>query len=71
MNSTEVHKYVCDAFDEFERQHRRGAAANQSWDEFLGQLIAWVQEIDQDVSFGVRCNGLSSQALPTDYAVDV
>jgi hypothetical protein len=50
MTSAEVHRHVCAAFDEFERQRFEGVGPN-NWEPLRAALVAWCRGINPATAF--------------------
>ena len=50
MTPGEVHRHVCEAFDEFERRRYEGVGLD-NWEPLRADLVAWVRGIDQATAF--------------------
>src|SRR5205085_235514 len=50
MSPSDVHRYVCSAFDEFQQRRLQGDCS-QTWEHLRDDLTAWIWRIDSSVAF--------------------
>jgi hypothetical protein len=60
MNAVEVHRYVCSAFDEYERRRFAGVGP-QNWEVLRADLLVWARGIDPEVAFAGLLSILESE----------